>query len=456
MMKPPKHIQYREKILTGSIIRTMFWLAWPIFLSNLVNISYNLVDALWLGRLGREAFGAPTVSWPMIMLIYSIGFGYLTAGISLTSQYYGAGDFENAEKSASQQFFFSLIVAVFFSIGGFLVAPHILAYMGVPSDIYPLATSYTRTIFIGIPFVFTGFVYITIANSLGDTRTPTVLNIISSVANIILDPLFIFGYFGFPKMGVNGAAVATILSRTIVSVVGVYYLFKGILGIRIRVRYMWFRGWWLRKIIKIGTPLAIQQSSNSLGFAIMMSIVSKFGSVVVAAYGVAIRIIDVLQAFTGAVQRSVAIMIGQNIGAEKYNRAKKIAVTALVSVFVFLLVGSIIIYLFRDVLIAVFINDPAVIVEGAKVLGIFTWSIPFFGVFFIAGAIAMGSGHTKIFAIISITRLWLLRIGLSILLAVLLDMGSIGIYIAMAISNIVAGVSSFIWIMSESWVKKVI
>ncbi len=204
MMKPSKNVQYREKILTGSIIRAMFWLAWPIFLSNLVNISYNPVDALWLGRLGREAFGAPTVSWPMIMLIYSIGFGYLTAGISLISQYYGAGDFENAEKSASQQFFFSLIVAVFFSMGGFLAASHILAYMGVPSDIYPLAVSYTRTIFIGIPFVFTGFVYITIANSLGNTRTPIVLNIISSVVSIILDPLFIFGYFGFPKMGVVG------------------------------------------------------------------------------------------------------------------------------------------------------------------------------------------------------------------------------------------------------------
>ena len=451
-----KRARYRKRIIEGSIFKTMIWLAWPILVANLVNISYNLVDAFWLGKIGKETFGAPTVSWPLINLIYSIGFGYSGAGISLISQYYGAGDYEMAEKSASQFVAYSIYMALVLCTFGFTVSPYLLYLMGVPPDIYGLAVQYTKTIFLGLPMVLLGYAYIAISNGIGDTRTPTILNIISSTVNIILDPVMIFGLYGLPAMGVIGAAIATVISRAIVSVVGGYILFKGYLGIRIKVKYFRLEGWWLRKIFSIGTPLAIQRSSNSLGFTIMMSIVSRFGSVVVAAYGVAIRIIDVLTAITAALQRSTSIMIGQNIGAEKYDRAWKIAKVSILSIFIILLIGSIVIYTARSYLVSVFISEQDVIVEGSNIISIFTWSIPFFGLFFIAGAIATGSGHTRFFAIISIIRLWALRIGLSILFALILRWGSIGIYVAMTMSNIVAGLLSIMWVISKRWLKKVI
>ncbi len=451
-----KRAGYRKRIVEGNIFKTMVWLAWPILVANLVNISYNLVDAFWLGKIGKETFGAPTVSWPLINLIYSIGFGYSGAGISLISQYYGAGDYEMAEKSASQFIAYSIYMALVLCIFGFTASPYLLYLMGVPPDIYGLAVQYTKTIFLGLPIVLLGYAYIAISNSIGDTRTPTILNIISSTVNIILDPVMIFGLYGLPAMGVIGAAIATIISRAIVSVVGGYILFKGYLGIRIRVKYFRLEGWWLRKIFSIGTPLAIQRSSNSLGFTIMMSIVSRFGSVVVAAYGVAIRIIDVLTAITVALQRSTSIMIGQNVGAEKYDRAWRIAKISLLSIFIMLLLGSLVIFVYRSHLVSVFISEPEVIVEGSKIISIFTWSIPFFGLFFMAGAIATGSGHTRFFAVISIIRLWALRIGLSILFALILGYGSTGVYVAMTLSNIIAGLLSVIWVISKKWLKKVI
>ncbi len=451
-----RSIAYRERIIEGHILKTMIWLSWPMLVANIINISYNLVDAFWLGKLGRNVFGAPTVSWPLIMLVYSIGFGYMGAGISLISQYFGAGNYEMAEKSASQFMFFSIIISIAFSAIGFAFSPILLFLMGVPPDIYWYAVEYTRVIFAGIPLVFLGFTYTTIANGLGDTRTPTALSVASSLVNIVLDPVLIFGLFGLPALGVVGAALATIASRSIVSIVGGYMLFRGTLGIKVSPKYFRLEGWWLRKIFSIGTPLALQRSSNSLGFVIMMSIVSRFGSVVVAAYGVAIRIIDVLQAFTMAIQRAASIMIGQNIGAEKYDRAWDIARIAMLSIFIALLIGSVGIYLAREQLVAVFVPDPLVVKEGSLMISVFTWSIPFFGLFFIAGAIATGSGHTRFFAFISILRLWLLRIGLSVLLALAMNMGSIGIYYAMAISNIVAGILSLAWIYTRSWLRKII
>ena len=449
-------LELRKKVLEGPVIKTLLWLAWPVIVANLVNMSYNLIDALWLGRLGKEAFGAPTISWPLITLLYSIGMGYMMAGIALISQYFGAGEKHMAEKSAGYLFGFSLILATLMSITGYVAAPSLLAAINTPEDIYPLALSYIRIIFLGIPITFLGFIFNIVANAIGDTRTPTWLNIISAIINIILDPILIFGLFGLPRLGVVGAAVATITSRSLVSFIGGYKLFKGFKGIKINPRYLIPEKWWLRKIFTIGTPLAVQRSSTSLGFTVMMSIVSRYGSVAVAAYGISIRIIDIIQAFTLGINRATSIMIGQNIGAEKYERSREIAHKSIILIVTILTIGALIIYLFSKQIITVFINDPYVVSEGTSLLRIFTLSIPFFGIFFITSGIANGSGHTRAVAIISIIRLWILRIGLSIVLAIILKMNTTGIWLAMSISNIVAGILSITWLSRGTWLKRVV
>jgi len=449
-----KHL--REKILGGPIARTMFWLAWPVILANFVDISYNLVDAFWLGKLGRASFGAPTVSWPLIMLFYSIGFGFSSAGVALISQYFGAGDYRMAGKSAGHLITFMGSMAATISVAGYLTAPYILKWMGVPKDIYPLAVNYIGVIFIGIPVTFMGFAFMVVANSLGDTRTPTILSITSSLTNIVLDPFLIFGWLGLPAMGVIGAAVATVASRSILSVIGTYLLFRGYKGIKVRLRDLGLERWWLRKVFSVGTPLAIQRSSTSLGFTIMMSIVSRFGSTAVAAYGVGMRVIDVLQAFTFGINRATSIMVGQNIGAQLYERARSIARTSVILLTSMLAAGAVGVYLARDWVIAVFINDPSVIAEGSNLLSIFSLSIPFFGIFFIGGGIAMGSGHTRFFAVASIVRLWVLRIGLGYLLGLMLGLGTTGVWVAMSLSNIGAGLMALAWVLKGGWARRII
>lgn len=446
----------RKRILNEPTVKTILWLAWPIILGNLVNISYNLADAYWLGKLGRQAFGAPTVVWPLIFFFYSMGLGYAMAGISLISQYFGAGDYQMASRSAGNLLAFMGLVAIGISVFGYTQAPLLLTWMGIPADVYDSALEYIRIIFIGVPFTFVGFAFNIIAGSLGDTRTPTYIGVATSILNIVLDPILIFGWLGLPAMGVIGAAIATILSRTFASMAGLYLLFRGFMGIKIHPGDLRVEKWWIRRIIHIGTPLAIQRSSTALGFTVMMSLVSRYGSVAIAAYGVGIRIIDIIQSFTWGIMRATSIMIGQNIGAEQYVRAKEIADKSIKMISAILFAGAIPLVFFRTHLIAVFINDPLVIEEGTRLLLIFTWSLPFFGVFFVAGGVANGSGHTKAFATISIVRLWLLRIGLSYLLAQGLSMGTTGIWIGMTISNIVAGLLGLAWIMQGRWLKRVI
>ncbi len=448
--------QFRSRILEGPVAGTLLWLAWPMIVANLVNMSYNLVDAYWLGKLGKESFGAPTVSWPLIMLFYSLGFGFGMGGISLISQYFGAGDPRMASRSAGNLLAFMGLFSLSIGVLGYVASPIILSLMGVPEDIYPLSVSYIRVIFAGMPLAFTGFAFIIIANSLGDTRTPMMISVVSSLVNMAVDPILIFGWLGLPALGVVGAAASTILSRSIISVAGVYLLFRGYKGIKIGLSDLRLEGWWLRKVASVGAPLALQQSSNALGFTVMMSIVSRFGSVAVAAYGVGIRIIDIIQAFTWGINRATSIMVGQNIGAELYRRARRIARTSSTLIFLILLAGALAVYYTRDWTVAVFIGEPEVVSEGSLMLSIFSLSIPFFGVFFVGGGIAAGSGHTKFFAALSILRLWVLRIGLSYVLALALNWGTTGIWTAMALSNVCAGIIALAWIAKGRWTRRII
>ncbi len=449
-------MRYRERIIGGSIIKTTLWLAWPIILGNLINISYNLVDTFWLGKLGKASLAAPTVSWPLIMLFYSIGMGFSFAGITLVSQYVGAGEYRLASKSAGHLLGFMLFISLILSGAGFTLSPIILRAMGVPQDVLPLAINYISIIFAGIPIAFLGFGFNAILSGIGDTRTPTILGAISSGINVVLDPLFIFGWYGFPELGVVGAAVATVISRAVLSLIGVILLARGYRGLKLYPRDLVFESWWLRKVVKIGIPISIQQSANSLGFVVMMGLVSRLGTAVIATYGIGIRIIDIIQAFTWGIMRATTVMIGQNIGAEKYDRAEKIAYENMKLIFTILGLGAILIFLFRAQLFQVFINDPQVIEEGSRFLAIFLPSIPFFGVFFVVGAVARGSGHNLAFTIISIIRLWVLRIGLTYVFSILMGMGSTGVWIAMTISNIGAGILAFAWVRMGTWKKRVI
>ncbi len=447
----------RERILKGPIYRTLAWLAWPVIIVNLVNLSYNLVDAIWLGRLGKVAFSAPTVCWPPIMFVYSLALGYASAAISLISQYAGAGDARMVRKSAGQLVTFAVVFGLSISAVGFALTPYILSLMGVPPKVYPLALTYMRIIFAGAPAVIPAFAYITISNSLGDTKTPMKLNVASSLANIVLDPILIFGLLGLPRLGVAGAAIATIASRSWVSGAGLYILFvKGVRGLRLCRGDLRIEEWWIRKVFKIGSPLAIQRSSTALGFTVLMSLVSRFGPSVIAAFGIAQRVINILQAFAGGFFRASSIMIGQAIGAEEYLRAKEVIKKALTLITLGFAAGSALIVLFRKQLILAFVSSPSVVPIGSELLEIFAPSIPFFGMFFLCSAVASGSGHTKFFAVVSIVRLWVIRVGLGMLMAFTLGMGVNGIWYALTIGNVVAGLTVLAWLFRGTWLRRVI
>lgn len=446
----------RERILEGPPLKTLLWLSWPTVIANYVNMAYNLINALWLGRLGVEEFDAPTITSTVIWMFQSIGMAYSTAGSTIISQYFGGGEINKSVKAAGFTLFFLLILSIGITLPVYFATTAIVSLMNTPQNVYPYAVSYMKISILGTPLVFLSFALTSIMNSYGDTRTPTKINIAGIILNMILDPLLIFGLFGLPRMEVKGAAITSNIARGFQAVALFSAMRKGRTGISISKQDLSFDNYMFKLINKIGLPLAVQNVVINLAFSIMMTIVSYFGDAAVAAYGVTLRLLDIVQSFTWGINRGLSIMVAQALGAGRLQRAKEVASATHKFIFLVLLFGAAAISIFRAQLIRAFINDDSVVAVGSSLMIAFAASLPFLGLFFTSSALATGSGKTLSFTILSIVRLYVFRIGLSILLGFITGLGMIGVWIAISLSNLYAGVGGYLWAKKGTWLSKAV
>ncbi len=450
----------KEQILKGPIIKTLFLLGWPIMISSLLETAYTLADTFWLGRLeeSKYAVAALQISWPIIFLLISIAFGLGAAGVALVSQYTGAKKHEEAERSAGQVIFISLTFGLVFAITGFFLSPFIVHSLGLEKEVSHLAILYLRIIFFGMPFMFESFMFGFIMRAYGDTVTPMIVSGVAVILNIALDPILIFGMFGFPRMGVLGAGLATILTQSLATGIALYLLFKGKVGIKLKLSYLKPEKEKIKKIFRIGIPASIGNSGTAFGFFILMYILARVpdSTVVLAAYGIGDRIINLIFISINGLSAGITTVLGQSLGADKIERAEEAVKKGILAMFFILVVCSILLVLFRTEIMKIFINNSDVVNEGANLIKCVMIGVPFFGIFSGIVASFQGSGHNVPTMILDISRLWALRIPLAYFLGLYLGMNSTGVWIGMALSNIVGTAIALIFFKTGIWKKKVI
>ena len=452
----------RGSILGGDIIRTALTLGWPVMLSNVFETVYNLTDAFWLGKLGPEAVAAPSISWPIMFLFISLSAGFGISGISLVSQYTGAGLPEKANKSAGQLLFVLLSTSLVASIVGFPFAGDVLALMGASHVVQATTTPYLQVMFLAMPFLFFHFGFRATLRGYGDTKTPMILTITSSVLDTALDPFFVFGWGPIPQMGVVGAALTTLMTRGLVAIIGMYLLFSGRLGIKIRLSDLKPDVNWMKKVVSIGVPSAIGLSGTALGFVVLISLVSiedkllPGEGILLAAYGIGFRLINFINIILWGGVSAISTMVGQNLGANQDERAVEIVKKLLLSFFILSLMGSAVIYFLRVPLYTLFISNPEVLDAGSVFITFFVFSVPFFTVFRMASGVFEGAGNTRPSMVLSLIRLWGLRTLLASVFYFFLGMGAAGIWAGMTIGNFGAAALSVAWLSKGTWKRRVI
>jgi putative MATE family efflux protein len=436
-------------LTSGDVGKPLFYLSVPIVVTNLLQTAYNLADTFWIGQYSTDALAAISFAFPMVFLIISLGMGLAVAGSILVAQYTGAGEEREAEYAASQTVGFAAVGALVLGAVAYFLVGDILALLGASEDVLPLATAYMEIISLGIFFMFGFFVFISLMRGYGDTITPMLVMLGSVALNVVLDPLLIFGWWIFPRWGIEGAAIATVFSRGLALVVGLWIMLSGRRGVRIRPRDIVPNPDYGRRLVRIGVPASVEGTGQAVAINLLMFIVGTFSTPVVAAFGIGVRVFSVIFLPAIAVSRGVETMAGQNIGAGEPDRAALTARVAAKTTFVVLAVAGVFTFFFADAIVALFTNDAAVVEVGATFLRYVAPSFGFIGIMRSYNGGFRGAGRTLTAAAIAVSMLGLIRLPIAWVASGF--MGPPGIWLSFFISNVVGAIIAYVWFQRGGW-----
>jgi len=445
----------RALILNGNMYKVILTLALPIMVNNLIQTLYNLVDGVWVSRLGSVQFAAVSFVWPVLFLFVSIGIGLSIAGTSILSQLVGAAKFREANRYATELVAMSFVVGIAFAVSGYFLSPHIVEFMGGKGEMLEYSTIYLRISFLDIPFMFLFFNYNSIMSAQGNTMQPTVLSAASAIINIILDPILIFTF----NLGVAGAAYATLISKMILCVLALFMLFIKPRLIKINFKGFKFDRKILQNLIKVGIPSSIGQSGAALGFMVLNIFIVSYGTATLAAFGMVNRVTGVIMQPAMGIGAALTSIVGINIGNKTLDRVrdgfkKSVYLTLIMSG-----VGLAAILIWNYDVVNFFIqskDDPEVIIQGVEYMKFIAFSMPLMGLFSIFQGVFQGSGHTKYSMAMEIARLWLVRIPMILIFKYFTDIGETGIWFSMSFSNLFICVYGFVIYKKNKWQRGVI
>jgi len=441
-------------LTSGSLVKPLFYLSLPVIITNLLRTAYSLADTFWVGRLSKEALAAITFSYPIVFLFIALGMGVAVAGSVIVAQHEGAGDREDVEYAASQTIVFSLVVAMILGVGGFFLVEPVLNLLGASPDVIPLATDYLRVVTLGLFALFGFSVFIALMRGFGETLTPMLVMLFSVVLNIIIDPFLIFGWFWFPQMGIQGAAIATVFCRGLGLLIGLWILFTGRKGLQIHVSYMRPDFKLFKKIFGIGVPASIEGTGRAVSVNALLSVVGGFTTSVVAGYGIGIRVFSTVFLPALAVSRSVETMTGQNIGAGRFDRAERSNYIAALGMFVAMTLLGVVVFFFSPFIVSIFTPDKEVIKVGSEFLKYISLTFGFIGSARVFSGGFRGAGKTMVAAAIAVLTLGVIRYPSALMLSK--SVGRTGIWWAFVISNISGLFLAYFWFKQGTWKRKII
>jgi len=441
-------------VTNGHIVKNILHLSWPTMVAMLLQVGFNIVDAIFVGRLGPKAIAAVSVVFPVVFLMFSLGAGIGIGTASLIARYIGAKKIKEADNAAEHSFIIAVVVSAVFTVLGLLFAKEIFMLIGAKPDVIELAVKYSRWIFGLNIFMFIGMTSNNILRGLGNMKLPMVGMVSGTLLNIILDPLLIFGIGLFPALGVEGAAIATIISRTFAALLMLGFIFSSKTAVSIKLKDFSFKPVFIKEILKVGIPSSLYRSIMSFTMLAFTKIVSYFGSIAIAAYGIGFRLQSIVILPVISIATAVITIVGQNVGAKNYKRVEKTVWSSVkISVFIVLVV-SLILFFFPRLLYGVFTNDRQLIQYGVGFLRILSFSYVFVAVSIIIGGAFQGAGRAVPTLIINMIRSFILGIPFALFFAFVLGWGLNGVWVGIAIAAIISSFISVYWFKKGSWKRE--
>ena len=448
--------QGSRDLTTGSIPRHVIAFSLPMLAGNGLQIAYSLINGFWVGKfLGTDALAALTVSVPAIFVLIGMAAGLTLATNVLVAQHVGARDWARVKGVVQTSVALAAGVSALLLTLGLVFADRLLRVTGTPAEIFPAALHYMRIVLWTMPFSFGIFLIGSMLRGIGDSKTPVYFQAVSVAMNVALDPLLMFGWAGFPKLGLNGTAYATIISQAAAVVALVWYVPRRRPLVTPDWRRLRVDGATAWLLVKIGFPAMIQQSVVSISMMVLIAFVNRFGARTDAAFGAALRIDQVAFLPALTVGLAVSTLAGQNIGAGRFERVGEVFRWGLLLSGGICLVIAVLAMTIPAVFLRGFVSDPQVIAIGAGYLRIMGISYVLYAVMFVSNGVINGAGHTVPTTLITVITLWGVRLPLAATLPHYLHHET-GIWYAMVSSVACGALLSLAYYFSGRWRQPII
>ena len=431
----------------GSIIKTIFKTAVPTVIAFSLQSAFNIVDAIFVGMISAKALAAVSISFPIIFLIISLGTGLGIGSTAVVAQYIGAKKPREADNAAEHSLVAAITTGVLLMIVGFIITPTLFDWMSAQGELKELALSYINILLIFSPLMLVLMVGNSILHGIGDMKTPMIVMGASAILNIILDPIFIFTL----GLGVEGAAYATVLSRTIGFIYLMTYLLRGKSSLSFDFRNFHFQPNYIKKIYSIGIPSSVSNIIMSIGMFIFTVIVGAFGENALAAFGIGFRLDSLALLPSMGVSVAVISIVGQSLGAGKPKRAVSAAITGGLLASVFMTFLGVVFYVFAPQIIGIFNSEPEVLEYGISFLRIIPFTYLIVGVAMSISGAFLGAGKANYALLTTFLRVLIFSVPAAYMISRIY--GVEGIWIGIVIGTYLGAISSLILFKYTNWNK---
>lgn len=421
----------------GNVTKQLIVFAWPLFLSNLLQVVYNMVDMMVVGNvLGKAGISAVSVGGDVSHLLTFVAMGFSNAGQVLIARYIGAKERHKIGKFVGTMSGFLTVCAIALSIIGLVFQNRLLTLMNTPAEAYEGAVSYSAICMVGLVLIYGYNIVSAILRGMGDSKHPFIFISIAAVLNLILDIIFVVGF----GMGAGGAALATVISQAVSFVSCVVFLARNANRFELNMNIKNFICWdkeMLGSLLKLGAPMAIKTASIQVSKLFVNSWINSYGVAVSAFAGIANKVSSIANLISTAMNTAGSTMVGQNIAAGEFDRVKNILKQLAIITLTVAAVLSALICLFPEAIFSIFTDDG-----DADVLAIAGGYVPiavllFFGAAMraIMNALINGSGNYRINFVTAILDGIVMRIGLALLFGLTLGMKHYGFWLGDALAG---------------------
>ena len=441
----------------GSIPAALIILAIPMILEMSMESLFAIVDTFFVSKLGAESIAVVGLTESILVLTYAVGIGLSIGATATVARRVGEKDLEGAARTATHAVYLGMIVALLMGAAGVIFAPQLLHMLGAEPHVIELGIPFFR-IMLGTNAVI---VFLFLLNGIfrgaGDAAIALRVLIIANVLNIFFCPMFIFGIGPFPELGVTGAAVATVCGRGIGVAYAAWALFIRENGrLHVRRDHWAFDPTLLWSIVSLSATAVLQFLIATLSWSGLVMIIAGFGSVAIAGYQIGLRVIMFVLLPAVGLANAAATLVGQNLGAEKPDRAERSVWTAGFLNGGILGIAGLFFIIFPDLVISIFTQDPEVAAYGRDCLRIVGYGYAFYGLGMVMESSFNGAGDTWTPTYLNFFVFWLFEIPLAYLLANRLGWGPQGVFWAITVSFSILAVTSALLFKRGKWKLKVV